>query len=498
MSQLSTIKDIRPETQTADVAKTAGRGTIYITLAKIWFMVSGYGIHYLLPRLISREEVGLYQVTVSVVSIINAVIITGTYQTVSKYVSQEPEKADAIKSKALRLQTVVGGGASLGFFLLAPVIADYLNDPRLTGYLRLASLITLSYSFYAVFTGYFNGLKRFLAQAALDITYSTLKLAFIVLLVWLGLGVEGGIGGFALAAACVLAISAVMAGRGKRSGDVRASDLLKFQGLLLLFTLVLNLLQKVDLMLIKALSSSDPIQTSLNAADYSAAFNIANITYQIIISITFIIFPLVSEATFAKDRQRTRSYITGTVRYTLMIMALVATLFSANSTEVLLLIYPKEYEGGAAPLAVLAFGMLLFGLLYVLTTIISASGHPKISLMTGLSALATSALLNYLLIPPYGLRGAATATTVSMLVGVVVASVYLLAQHSVLIRPVSAIRIAGCAGLVYALSVAYSPASKLLTIAQLIILSVVYLASLLVTRELGQEDFASIKRVLRP
>lgn len=497
MSQLSTIKDISPKTQTADVARTAGRGTIYITLAKIWFMVSGYGIHFLLPRLMSKEEFGLYNVAVGVVSIINAVIITGTYQTVSKYISQEPEKADAVKSKALKLQTVVGGGASLGFFLLAPVIASYLNDPRLTSYLRLASLITLAYSFYAVFTGYFNGQKKFFAQAGLDVTYSTLKLGFIVLLVWLGLGVEGGIGGFALAAATVLALSALLAGRGRRGGEVRASDLLKFQGLLLMFTLVLNLLQKVDLILIKALSSLDATQASENAANYSAAVNVANITYQIIISITFVIFPLVSEATFANDRERTRSYIANTVRYALIIMALAATLFSANSTNVLLLIYPQEYTPGAAPLTVLAFGMLLFGLLYVLTTIISASGNPKMSLMVGLLTLSASALLNYFLIPPYGLRGAATATTISMFMGVAAASVYLFVKYNTLMRPVSLLRIAGCAGLVYALSKLFSTSSKPLIIAQLAALSLVYVAALFVTKELGREDLVAIKKVIR-
>ena len=68
------------------------------------------------------------------------------------------------------------------------MIANYLNDARLTNYLRLASLITLSYSFYSVFTGYFNGQKKFFTQAALDITYSTLKLVFILLFVWLGYG----------------------------------------------------------------------------------------------------------------------------------------------------------------------------------------------------------------------------------------------------------------------------------------------------------------------
>ncbi|HXG66156.1 MAG TPA: oligosaccharide flippase family protein, partial [Blastocatellia bacterium] len=406
----STVKESTPASQTADVAQVAGRGTIYITLAKVWFMVSGAGIHFTLPRLMSKEDFGLYQVVISTVSIINAVIITGTYQTVSKYISQEEDKADSVKLKALKLQTLVGGGAALGFFLLAPVIAGYLNDMRLVNYLRLAALITLSYSFYAVFTGYFNGQKKFLAQAGLDMTYSTLKLGFIVLLVWLGYGVAGGVGGFALAAASVLIISALLAGRGQRKGEVRAGDLLKFQAYLLLFTLVLNLLQKVDLMLVKALSSPDASIASVNAADYGAAINLANLTYQIIISVTFVIFPLVSQATFANDRRSTQVYISNTMRYTLMIMALVATLFSANAGEVMHVIYPQAYQTGSGALAVVAYGMLLFGMLHVATTIISASGRPVASLIVGALTLAASAALNAMLIPRYGLVGAAIGT----------------------------------------------------------------------------------------
>src|SRR6185369_14073716 len=115
-----------------------------------------------------------------------------------------------------------------------------LNDARLTGYLRLAALIPLSYAFYSVFTGYFNGQKKFLTQAALDATYSTLKLACIVVLVWAGYGVAGGISGFALAAAIVLGLSAMVAGRGVPGGEVRAKELFAFQFYLLAFTLVLN------------------------------------------------------------------------------------------------------------------------------------------------------------------------------------------------------------------------------------------------------------------
>jgi O-antigen/teichoic acid export membrane protein len=495
MAQSNVIKP--PLTADSDVAKTAGRGSIYITAAKIWFMISGYGIIFTLPRLMSKEDFGLYKVAVGVVSIINAVIVTCTQQTVSKYISQEEEKADSVKAKALKLQLFVGGGAALGFFLLAPVIAAYLNDERLTNPLRLASLITLSYAFYAVFIGYFNGQKRFHLQAAVDIAYSTLKLGFIVLFVWLGFGVPGAIGGFATAAASVLAISVMVAGRGKRFGEVRATELLQFQSYILLFTLLLNLLQKVDLVLVKALSSPDATIASRHAADYGAALDIANITYQIIISITFVIFPLVSQATFADDRERTRSYIANTLRYSLMIMAVVATLFSANAKAILTIAFPADYQAGSGALSIVAFGMLLFGMLYVLTTIISASGRPKVSLMIGAVTLSVSGVLNYLLIPAFGLTGAGAATTIAMLVGVLIGSAYLLMRFKSLMPVNSLIRISACAALTYGASLAFSSEAKFFIIVKLAALGILYLAALIVSRELGREDLRALKRVIK-
>lgn len=497
MARLAT-QESNPTASTDNIAAIAGRGTVYITAAKLWFMVSGYGIHFILPRLLSTEQFGMYQVVVGVVSIINAVIITGTYQTVSKRISEDDQSAGSVKATALKLQILVGGGASLAFFLLAPVVASYLNDDRLVNYLRLASLITLSYSFYAVFTGYFNGRKQFLTQAMLDMTYSTLKLAFVVLLVWLGLGVAGGIGGFALAAATVLVLSAIAAGKHNRGTEVRARDLLGFQSYLLLFTLAMNLLQKTDLILVKALSSPDATLASENAAYYGAAVNVANITYQVIISATFVIFPLVSQATFAKDREKTQAYVTNTLRYTLIIMAVVATLFSANARDVLSLVYPQNYQAGGAALSIVAYGMLLFGLLYIVTTIISASGHPGVSLLIGLLTLGASAALNVLLIPSYGLAGAAAATTASMLAGAIAGCAYVRVRFGALMSPRSVVRITGCAAVVYAISLQFTPVSKLMIVVQLVVLAFVYLVALIATREIGGDDLKMIRRVIKP
>ena len=488
---------LTPNAPPADLARVAGRGTLYISAAKLWFILSGFSIHIALTRLLSEEQYGLYQVVIGIVSIVNAVVVTGTSQTVSKYISQDERRADSVKAQALLLQTAVGGTLALGFFLLAPLVAERLNDARLTNPLRLAALITLAYSFYSVYIGYFNGQKKFLTQAAIDATYSTLKLACIVLLVWAGLGVMGGVGGFALAAAMVLALSAIIAGKGKRAGDVRAKELFAFQSYLLAFTLVLNLLQKVDLILVKALSSPDAAAASANAGFYGAAINIANITYQVIISATFVIFPLVSQATFADDRELTRSYIANTVRYTLMIMAGLATLFSANAAGVLRTIYPETYQAGSGALGWVAFGMLAFGMLYVLTTIISASGRPAVSLRIGVVTLATSAALNAVLIPRMGLTGAGLATTLAMMTGAGIGVGYLFKRFGALMPAASLARIVAASAIVYGLSLVYAPASKAMIVLKLAALGLVYVALLIASREVGRDELQLIRRVLK-
>jgi stage V sporulation protein B len=496
MAQQTAIQESAGESQAPDVARVAGRGTIYITAAKLWFIVSGFALEFTLAALMTSDRYGVYRVVIGAVSIINAVIITGTYQTVSRYVSESETKADAVRAASLKLQVLIGGAAAGGFFLLAPVTAHYLNDPGLTNYLRIASLITLSYSFYAVFTGYFNGQRKFLTQAALDVAYSTLKLSFIVLLVWLGYGVAGGVSGFAMAAAGVLLLSAIVAGRGHSEEEVRSRELLKFQSYLILFTLVLNLLQRIDLLLVKSLSSPDATIASANAGYYGAATNLANITYQVIISVTFVIFPLVSRASFAEDRSQTQSYISNTVRYTLMIMAGVATLFSANASEALRAAYRPEYQAATGALAIIAWGMLAFGLVHVLTTIITASGRPRVSLTIGFATLGVSAGLNAVLIPRYGIAGAAAGTTIAMFIGAGSCSGYLLAKFGALVRPASVLRIALASGALYAVSILISAGSRIFIAAELVALGAGYVVLLFALGELGRDDIRLIRRVL--
>lgn len=492
---LSSIAVKEADVPRGDVVRLTGRGTLYIAAAKAYFMLTGLATYLVLPRVLNAEQFGLYSIAAGVASIINAVVITGTVQMVSRFVSQAEAVAEAVKRKALQLQLLMGGGIAGGYFLLAPFIAGALHDPRLTGYFRITAGITFSYSLYAVFLGTLNGRKQFHKQAALDFSYSTFKMLFVIGLAALGYAVVGALSGWLLASLTVLGLSIFMVGWTRPEGRVSARDLLRFQSTVLVFILVVNALQKVDLLLIKALSSPDPRLASHMAGYYSAVMTIANVTWQSIVAITFVAFPLISESTFKAERETTRTYISHTVRFSLMIMALLSVLFSSHAEGLLELIYTREYLAGASALRIVPFGMLLFGLLYVLTTIITSSGRPHVSVMIGVWTLVLDAVGNGWFIPRYGLVGAALAVSMAMGLGSVVASFYVVRQYGALLSPRSAIRI-GCAALL-TYAVGYlAPVDGLRMIAVLALQALVYAGLLVLIGEIGAAERAAVFRIL--
>lgn len=482
-----------------DTAASAGRGTIYITLAKFYFIATGYVIIFVLPRLLTKEQYGEYVVVTSFVSIINAVIITGTQQAVSKFVSENPASAESLRTRALGVQAVLGILIVLVYVLTSPLLAiKFWHDASLIIPLRVSALITLCYAFYAVYMGYLNGKKEFFRQACVDASYSTFKMVSIIALAFVWRSVTGSVAGFALGAFLVLVLAVVVAGRGKSQAlpHIQLDQYLGFQVPLLMFVLFNNLLQKVDVTFLKAFSSpTNPALASANAGDYGALMNIANITYQAVISVTFVAFPLISKASFEKQTDEVQTYICQTLRVALVVMALLATVFSSNAADTLGLLYPKIYLAGAPALQIVAFGMLSFGLIAILTTIISGSGHPWVSLAIGAVTLVANAALNYAWIPEYGLRGAAWGTTISMTCGAIIACVYIKIAFGALMSPLTFGRILLASLVVFGLS--KLPISGVLVVVKMAVQGIAFLLVLFATRELGTTELALVRRMLK-
>lgn len=417
-SQRSDEQETPDEQSGEETARKTGRGFLVITGAKIWFMITGAVIQLGLPIFLgSPEQFGVFKVVTEAISLVNMVMITGTLQAVSKLVSERPVAARRVINQAVKLQFVLGVPIALGYFLLSPWIAERFNDPALTPYIQLSSFIILAYSFYAIFVGYLNGVKEFVKQASLDITFATLKMVGIVGLVLVGFGVFGAVAGFVGASAIICVVSGVWVWRilARSDTDDKAVEespskgikrLLGYLVLIMLFTFALNGLMRADLFILKSVSAEVPARlaevesifklvSNKFAGFYGAVLNIARIPYQGVIAVTFVIFPLISESTFEEDLERTQTYIRDTMRYCLILIVGVGGLLALNSDAIIGALYSTEYQAAAPALAILSISIVFFALLYVATTMIIGSGHPVVAVVIMAVSLVMSAGLNW-------------------------------------------------------------------------------------------------------
>ncbi|HEX2569087.1 MAG TPA: oligosaccharide flippase family protein [Polyangia bacterium] len=390
----------------------AGRGLLYITAAKVWFMVGGAAIGFVLPYLLrSKAAFGDWGTILSFVSPLNNVMVTATIQTVSKFASRGPEYVEGAKRAALKLQLGVGVVLALAFFLGAPLIASAQHGAGLTAGLRLSSAVVLLYSFYAVFVGAANGAREFQKQAGLDATFTTLRAGMVCGGAIVFSSVLGAVSGFVAAALAVLVISVALVGLGKVKAQTSVRELLNFMVPVAGYLLILNLLMFVDGWILRplveeaartggaSLAGRDPATlASEQIGLYTAAQNVARIPYQAILSVTFVIFPLVSQATFTNDVERTRSYIQKSIRLPLLVVLAMAVAVAARPSAVLAFFPRGEYLSAGSALAILCFGYVAFSVMSIAGTILNGAGRIFSTIVLGAVTLALDIVLTWMVV----------------------------------------------------------------------------------------------------
>lgn len=485
---------------------SAEKGVLFLTISKLYFLGAGYFIIFALTRILGPEGYGIYSSVNAFITVLNAVILIGTIQSVSKFVSENEQQAEIVKNKALKLQILIGGGLATAYFLLAPFIANLLKDPELVPFLQLSSIIVLCYSFYGIYLGYINGRKFFIKQAIIDMTFTTLKASFMIGLSYLALKytqqvlmsnvksldlpVFGAIGGFCLAAFIIIVLCIILVQSVSNvKDDFSTKKLLAFQGAIILFTFIINLLLQADLLMVKKFT--DNFQTGI----YAATLQLARIPYQAITAVTFVIFPLISEVTFLKDTTKAQFYIHNTLRFSLMVITILVVLFSSTPKGSISFIYTDNYLPGTSVLSVYVFAVMFFALFFIMTTIISGSGRPFHSCAAAFITLVLTFSLNYYAIPNYGINGAAVATTIAMFIGMLISSAIIMNIFKSLIKPINAIRILLSGAIIYAISWFFPVEGHLWVAVKFIILWNLYLAILYLIKEITPDDIARLKKL---
>jgi stage V sporulation protein B len=486
-----------------------------ITGAKLYFIVTGYAVQILLPRLLgSPESFGLFSSAMNVASILNNVMIAASVQTVSKHVSEDLAHAPTTLRQGLWLQLGIGGLFGGSLFVLSPVLArDVLFDPALGPLLATAAIVVFCYGPYAALIGSLNGRQLFAKQAGLDATFTTLRSTGILGAAALGFGALGAIRGFTSAAVLVFLTALVVVGTGASGRTIAWRKWLLFMLPLWLYQMCLNLALQVDLSVLKStvgalgreagLAPELAAETASRLAGfYRAAQTFAFVPYQIILSVTFVVFPMVSHAVSIGDTEATRSYIRAATRFSLIVLLAIAAPVSGAASGVMRVAYPDAYLAGSDALAVLSLGTVCFALFVVAATVLSGSGRPGLAaaIALGMVALVVGgdvALVRLAGISEHTLRALAQGTSIGMAVGLLAVAAAVVKRFGTFIDPRALARILLSGALAWTAAHLVPTTSALLAVAALVTGGVVFLIALLVTGELGKADLEVVRKIVK-
>ena len=483
--------------------------------AKVYFILTSYAVQLMLPRIFGEaKEFGLYSAAMSGVAIFNNVLIVATIQSVSKFVSEDEARAPATLRQGLRLQMLLGGALSGLLFVTAPAISGLLLDEQLTPLLRVAAVVVFAYALYAAIVGSLNGRHEFVKQAGLDVIFSTLRTAGIITGAALGFGALGAIAGFAAAALGILTVASIWVGWGAKGTQVPLGRWLAFLGPIWIYQICLNGILLIDLQVLKrtasALAMTDgmTLQAAADVANqyvgyYRAAQTFAFVPYQLIIAMTFVVFPMISRATSSGDRQAAQRTIQNAMRLSLLLLLMVATPISGAADGVMTLAYPADYLAGAPALQILVLGVVGFAMFVISATAISGAGKPSLAAAIAGISLLTVVVSVRVMIGEAGLGRetiAATALGTCMGMGVALVGSALAVRHlfGVFLPPLTWVRgtLAGAAG--YWVASITPHGSPLMAIVALAAGFAACVATLLVTRELTLADWRAVRDIVRP
>ena len=501
----------------------SARGFVAIAGAKVWFVVTGYAVHFALPRIFgSVEAFGRYSTAMSFASILNNVLIATTILTVSRFISTRSDPPGQTLRKGLWFQSVLGAVLAVAVLTLAdPLAQTVFRDASVAPLLRWVSWVVFAYALYAALVGSLNGQQRFGFQAGLDASFSTIRAALIIggaaffgsMLGESGPSESGAMLGFAAAASTILLVALAAVGTGSRGSQLSTREWLAFLLPVASYQLFLNGILLSDVLVLKgtvadmAATSGQSDEAAASAAStyvgyYSAAQKFALVPYQLLLSMTFVVFPAISRATKTDDRAAATNYLRSAIRASLILVVAVAAPIAGAAQGLMNLAFPPEYVAGAPALEILVLGAAGFALFVITAAVHSGAGRPMVAAQVAGVGLVAVVFLNVSFVQYVGLGpdipvAAATATTTAMLLALALSAARIYRHYGSVFRfaQVGRTAVAGVVGYAAAHAVPADPA--IAAAPALVVGTLAYLATLFLLRELRRDDLSVVIGLLR-
>lgn len=476
------------------------RGFILTIIVTLITGLSGYFLRILLARNFTPSEFGLFFAILSLPTIFSTLKHLGAGAPLVKEL-----KEALIKKKLSYIKSLINGflllellsyGITIIILLIIakPLAIYYYKEPSSVGLiiiLIIASFFTIFdvafYGFYLAkknirFISIINGLRPFLILLFSYIAITINKTLTSIAIAYL------------IATITMMVINYIPYWRfsknipSKKTSIIKITKQLFLSGTPVLFgTIGSAILANIDTIILTA------TRTLSEVGIYNTALPTASLARQIVKTVMFLIPPVMTEL-FITDKTRFGFSIEKIQKYSSIITIPGIVILVFFSSWILKRFFGPEYIEGSIALQILAFGTLFSMLFTINTNILLGIGkymtYAKISLIIGLISL----ILNFILSPYMGIKGAAIANTTSFMVGTIISTTIIYKINNYKIPWIEIIKSIFGGFIMYLFISFMSP--KIISLKWVIILSIlglfIYTLFILITKAISLNEIKKI------
>src|SRR3989338_9770 len=402
--------------------KLAVKGAATVFIISILAAFLGYVARFILARNLTVEDFGLFYSVFAFLGMFGVFKSLGFDRALAKFIPEfvHKKKHNQIKSSIIyvsAIQLLTNTIVIIGIYLFSDYLSqNFFRSSHAGIVLKLMAIAFFLDSFVSVLKFAFQGFKKMAYFAGIDVVKMLLVIAIILIGMGMNYGILGPVAAYVLSSIIVILVFGFVLLRRI------FPDFLKSK-----FIYEVELIKKISRYSIFAMSAgvgmvilgyTDTILlTYFSGLTSVALYNVALPTAKVLMyfprSIAGILLPLISELWAKKEKALIREGIESLYKYTIIIIIPLVFMILSFSDLLIGTLFGKDYVVASNALKILSIGMI-FAVLYVVNIdFFSGIGKPEINNIIVYSAALFNLVANLIMIPVWGIIGAAISTTIS-------------------------------------------------------------------------------------
>jgi O-antigen/teichoic acid export membrane protein len=227
---------------------------------------------------------------------------------------------------------------------------------------------------------------------------------------------------------------------------------------------------------------------------YSSAQLVALVPLSLMNAVALTMFPLIATLSASDDRDKVRRYVAETIKVTVLLLALMASVGSAAAAEIQALLFPQAYGQAAGDLRLLVWGYSGYSVAITTAWILNSSGRSRLAVGLVVSVLLVVGISARLWVPGEFDIGAARAVALAGGAGLLLSLVALRRSFGSSLPLLWSIKVAVAVAAVVGFGALWAPEGKVLILAKLVALTLAFFAVIGGTRAVTVKEIKELRR----